>query len=232
MKKKVALITGGASDIGISISKRLIELGYLVFMTYHNENIELESSSIRKVQCDLKSNDSILSLIKTIKKETKKIDLVVSLAALSIDNKIEDKTKEEFIDVLDVNVVAPFLLVKYLEKYLDGGVFISIASTDGIDTYNEYNIDYATSKAALIHMMKILAYIFPNIYFYTISPNFIDTKAIREMNPIFLNDELKRIGQTKLIKVNYITDVVVKLLNKNKKSGSNIIIKDGINNEK
>ena len=140
---------------------------------------------------------------------------------------IEEKTKDEFIRVLDVNVVSDFLLVKHLKNELvnSGGVVLFISSTDGIDTYNEYNIDYSVSKAALIHLNKTLAYAIKGIKFYCLSLNFVDTKSIREMNPIFLEEELKRVGQKKLLKPSEVSKKVFDILEKQEQSGKNYILR-------
>ncbi len=228
MDKKVAIVTGASSDIGLAISKRLLDENYFVFMTYHKNAISLNEKEYKNasfIPCDMSKEEDILHLVEEVTKKYKKVDVVVNNAALSLDCLIEEKTKEEFMRVLEVNVVGPFLLVKHLKEYLKDGVVINIASTDGMDTFNEYNIDYSTSKAGLIHMTKVLAYALPSTKIYCLSLNFVNTKAIREMNPFFLESELKRVGQKKLIEPEVIGKKVLETIHSHEKSGSNFIIK-------
>ena len=228
MDKKVAIVTGASSDIGLAISKELLDDGYFVFMTYHTNLISLNEEEYENasfISCDMSKEEDIHHLVEEVRKKSKKVDVLVNNAALCLDNEIKEKTKEEFMKVLEVNVVGPFLLVKHLKDYLEDGVVINIASTDGIDTYNEYNIDYSTSKAALIHLTKVLAYSLPSIRFYSISPNFVNTNAIREMSPFFLESELKRVGQESLIEPEVIGKKVLEKVRSHEKSGSNFIIK-------
>lgn len=228
MDKRVAIVTGASSDIGLAISKELLDAGYFVFMTYNTNAIflnEKEYQNASFIKCDMSKEEDILRLVEEVIHKYKKVDVLVNNAALSVDNEIEEKTKEEFMRVLEVNVVGPFLLVKHLKDYLEDGVVINITSTDGIDTFNEYNIDYSASKAALIHMTKTLAYSLPSIRFYSISPNFVNTKAIREMSPFFLESELQRIGQESLIEPEVIGKKVLEKVYSHEKSGSNFVIK-------
>ena len=56
-------------------------------------------------------------------------------------------SNEEFMKVLEVNVVGTFLITKYLYKYMNNGVIVNISSTDAEDTYNEY-ISYLCADIA------------------------------------------------------------------------------------
>lgn len=227
MEKKVALVTGGSSDIAKAIIKDLVKKNYYVYTTYNKTKTNYTDSNVVSLPCDLQKEEDILMLCSVLKETCKTIDLLICCAALCQDNTIEEKTKDEFIRVLDVNVVSVFLLVKHLKNELvnSGGVVLFISSTDGIDTYNEYNIDYSVSKAALIHLNKTLAYAIKGIKFYCLSLNFVDTKSIREMNPIFLEEELKRVGQKKLLKPSEVSKKVFDILEKQEQSGKNYILR-------
>ena len=100
-----------------------------------------------------------------------------------------------------------------------------MASTDGIDTYSIYNLDYAISKAGIIQLTKSMSLIFPNIKTIAIAPNWVNTESTMEINEEYLKQELKRIGQEKLIKVDTVTDKIISIINnKNIKSGEVIKI--------
>ena len=184
-----------------------------------------------KVKCiiaklDLKDEKSILEVVEKFKKEYETLDLLVNNASISNDNLFLDKTKEEFMEVLEVNIVGTFLLTKYLVPLMqDNSIIINMSSTDGIDTYSIYNFDYAISKAGIIQLTKSMSLIFPNIKTIAIAPNWVNTESTMEMNQDYLNQELKRIGQEKLINVNTVTDKIVSIINdKNIKSGEVIKI--------
>ena len=142
MENKVALVIGASSEIGKAITEGLVACGYNVVMTYkdHFESIVKSEKSLL-MRCDITKEQDIIDLVNSTVEHFGHIDLIVNNAGISLDNLIEEKTKEEFMKVLDTNLVGPFLVVKHASKYLEGSIVIQIASTDGIDTYNEYNID-------------------------------------------------------------------------------------------
>ena len=172
-----------------------------------------------KVKCaisklDLKDEKSILEVIEKYKKEYKTLDLLVNNASISNDNLFLDKTKEEFMNVLEVNIVGTFLLTKYLVPLMqDNSIIINMASTDGIDTYSIYNLDYAISKAGIIQLTKSMSLIFPNIKTIAIAPNWVNTESTMEINEEYLKQELKRIGQEKLINIDTVTDKIISIIN-------------------
>ena len=231
---KVAFISGCAKGIGKITAKILAKSGYDLILHYNTsyEGImtlkeELESvCNVTVLKADLKEEIEIKNMVDIIKQKYDHIDLLVNTAALDMPDDIIDKTYEQFLDVIKVNLVAPFFLIKSLMDLLKGGVIINIASTDGINTYNPISLDYCASKAGLINLTKNLALRLDDIRVYAICPNWVDTESIREMNPDYLNDELQRIGQRELIDPISVAYKVKKLAISNMKSGSIVVMED------
>lgn len=233
--KKTAIVTGCAKGIGREIVLELARDGYDIIGTYNmsfDKVKELETKvavigvKLHAYKLDLLDEESINEFCNYVKNNFNNIDLLINNAALSLDNELDLKTGDEFIDVLKVNLVGPFLLIKNLYKLMNNGIIINISSTDGINTYNKYNIDYSASKAGLINLTKSLSLTFDNIKTFCICPNYVDTESIREMNQDFLNEEMKRIGQNKLIDPKVVAKEVINTVYGNKKSGSIILMED------
>ena len=126
--------------------------------------------------------------------------------------------------VLEVNVVGTFLMTKYLIENIKDFV-INMSSTDGIDTYSIYNLDYAISKSAIIQLTKSMSLIFPNIKTIAIAPNWVETESTLEIDKTYLENELKRIGQEKLISIDTVSNKIIDIIkNNNIKSGEVIKI--------
>ena len=208
---KNILIFGGSSDIGRSLAKYLINMGNNVIVTYNKHKV----NDINSIKCDIRNEIEIEDAIKKVIKEYKRIDIIINMAAISKDNYFLDKTKEEFMNVLEVNLVGAFLTSKIYSKYIDDGMIVNISSTDGIDTYNEYNIDYATSKCGMINMSKNIS-MCTNNKVICICPNWIDSDSTRSMDKDYLTNELKRIGQSRLIKIDELNDGIYKIINDNR----------------
>ena len=220
---KTAIVTGANSEIGITICKTLLESGYHVIATIHknSERIDMIKSDDLQVRfLDLTDEAKIASL-------GIKVDLIVNAAAYYFDDYYQNITKAGFMRVLDVNVVAPFLMFKYLLK--DEGMVINISSTDGIDTYNELNITYSASKAALNNLTRSLAYA-SNAKVYALVLGWVNTEMIRSINQEYLKSEMLRTNQEKLVELDEISTVIKKILNNKYESGTIIRI-DGGNNE-
>ena len=213
---KIMLITGASRGIGKKIANYFSNLGVNVILTYHNEKIE------NGYYFDLCDESSIIELANTIKDKYGKIDYLINNAAISMDSYLSDKTKEEFMKVLETNVVGTFLMMKYFDGVVDGFVF-NISSTDGIDTGSIYSIDYNASKAGINSITKTFSLNSSN-KIISICPNWVDTDSTKEMNQDYLNSELKRIKQEKLINVNTIPKVIDDCIKNDIPSGSIIRI--------
>lgn len=206
----VVLITGASKGIGLTLSKILHEYGATVIGVYNSTKIDTEEYDIYK--CDLSNEIDIKNLIDYVIKKHEKIDVVVNCGALCLDNDIYDKTKEEFMKVLEVNLVGTFLMCKYASKVMDKGVIINMSSTDAQDTFNPISMDYGASKAGVENLTKNLALRFPKLKICALAPNWVDTETVLSMNPNYLESELKRIGQDKLLKKEEVAIKIIEII--------------------
>lgn len=204
--KKVVLITGASSKIGEAISRELIK-DYEVILHYNtNENRittlkeELEKEYNKKVltiRCNLSCEEEIDNMLKEIYSQYQNIDILINNAAITIDTVFEDKTKENFIKTLDVNLVVPFLLSKKIGpkmKENKDGIIINISSTNGIDTPYIESIDYDASKAGLISLSNNLAnYLSPYVRVNTVCPGWINTDINKDLDKDFVAKEIDKI---------------------------------------
>ena len=202
MNKKV-LITGGAKDLGAATATNFAKHGYDVIITYNTSKeaaIKLcdEIKKIYEVNAtpfflDVTDEQCIKGVINSIDH----LDCLINNAAYNNDCDIFEHTKDEFIKVLETNLVGPFLLSKYAYPLLKerSGVIVNVASSNGIDSMYPESIDYDASKAGLINMTKNLMKAFsPYIRVNAIAPGWIDTSKTSDMNPTFKNKELEHIA--------------------------------------
>lgn len=237
-KNKIVVITGASRGIGKETAYYFAKQGANLILTYNTNKDLLENIvsdiknkyniSVDGIKCDLISELEIENLYNFIKDKYQQVDILINNAALSLDNDFINKTKDEFMQVLEVNVVGTFLITKYLSKLMNNGYIFNISSTDAIDTYSPLNIDYSTSKAAINNMTKSLSLVL-NSKVISICPNWVNTEAIQEMNQDYLKDELIRIGQDKLISPITIPKTIDKLIKENIETGSIIRIDGDIN---
>lgn len=233
---KTILVTGSAQGLGANIIEKFAKNGYNVVITYKsskNKAIVLEDK-IRKynlnvisVKCDITKISDIRNLIKVVKSRFNNIEVLVNNASLSLDSSFENKSKEEFMKVLETNIYGTFLITRELIKNYKVEKVINISSTDSIDTYSDLNIDYSLSKCGINFMTKFFSKKYKDIKFYNILPNWINTETIQNMNSEYLESELRRVNQSKLIEPEYISNIIYEMVTTCKYDDNNEIRIDG-----
>ena len=233
---KTILVTGSAQGLGANIIDKFAKNGYNVIITYKsskNKAIILEDK-IRKynlnvisVKCDITKISDIRNLIKVVKSRFNNIEVLVNNASLSLDSSFENKSKEEFMKVLETNIYGTFLITRELIKKYKVEKVINISSTDSIDTYSDLNIDYSLSKCGINFMTKFFSKKYKDIKFYNILPNWINTETIQNMNSEYLESELRRVNQNKLIEPEYISNIIYEMATTCKYDDNNEIRIDG-----
>lgn len=232
-RNKTIIITGAYRGIGKKISEFFAMKGAKLVITYHIHKKETDllkeelfnkyNVNVDSVYLDLKDENTIIDLLNYVKNKYQKIDVLVNNAAISLDSHILDKTKEEFMDVIEINLVGTFLMMKYFNDIMDNGYIFNISSTDGVDTGNIYSVDYNASKAGVNSLTKTFS-LYTNNKVISICPNWVDTESTNSMLKGYLESELKRIGQKKLIDVSCIPKVIDECIKNNVLSGSIIMV--------
>lgn len=227
------LIIGGSSSIGINLAKKFRDNGDMVITTYNKHKFSIPGVEV--CQCDVLSYDDIERVIKYGKDVLGNDYILINLASISRDNNFLEKTKEEFMDVLEVNLGGMFLCNQIYSKYIDKGMIINMGSTDGIDTYSEYCLDYAVSKAG-IKLMSEYVHKYTSNKVICICPNWIDSDSTREIDKDYLENELKRIGQSRLILMDEFIDglygIILEYYHKDKNNDFKNIIRMDIKDDK
>lgn len=228
------VITGITGCLGEEIAHILLKNNYNVIGTYCNNQKKADELSkkinIEIYELDLNNENSIKEFIKKI--QNKKIDILINNAAYYNDSPLNEKTSKEFLKILNINLVGPFILSKEIGKLMlenKKGKIINIASTNGIDTYYPESIDYDASKAGLINLTKNLAsYFAPYITVNAIAPGWIETKETLNMNEEFIKEEKDKILLKRFAKPEEIAQLVLFLCQNNYINSETIRIDGGI----
>lgn len=120
LKNKIALVTGASHGIGFAIAEAYIKAGAtVVFNSSNPESLERglkaykeKGLDVRGYVCDVTKEDQVAQLVSTIEKEIGTIDILVNNAGIIKRIPMCDMSVNEFNQVIDVDLVAPFIMSK------------------------------------------------------------------------------------------------------------------------
>ena len=120
LEGKVALVTGGSYGIGYAIAKALAEAGAtIVFNDINQELVDRGLASYKAdginahgYVCDVTDEAAVEVLIKTIESEVGVVDILVNNAGIIKRIPMHEMTAEQFRQVIDVDLNAPFIMAK------------------------------------------------------------------------------------------------------------------------
>ena len=161
---------------------------------------------------DAANENEVKDMIKNIINEFEKIDVLVNNAGIVIDKEFEDRTVEDWKKTLNVNLIAPFIVSKYVGKEMlksKSGKIINISSTNGIDAFFPTSIDYDASKAGLINLTHNLAIQFaPYINVNCVAPGWVNTDMNKDLPKELVEEETNRIYKKRFAEPSEIAKVV------------------------
>lgn len=168
---KIAIVTGGANGLGKMITAGLVEAGATVYFTSRKEadcratEDELSAhGNCHGVAADLSTPEDVVSFSKTFLEREDKLDILINNAGRTWGAPIETFPDKAWTQVMAVNVQAPFTLVRELLPALRKAAstdnparVINIGSIAGAAAEKLSAYSYASSKAAIHHLSKVLA---------------------------------------------------------------------------
>src|SRR5690606_25403295 len=214
LKDKVAIITGGASGIGLAACRRFVEEGAKVVLSDYDaekgkeeaKKLQDEGYDVQFVQVDVANMKSVRELMDCTLNMYGRIDVLVNNAGITQDATLLKMTEEQFDRVIDVNLKGVFYCTKAVAPIMveqGKGKIINTSSVVGV--YGNFGqTNYAASKSAVIGMTKTWAKELgrKGINVNAVAPGFIATPMVQKMPEKVLekmkgNVSLARLGDPK-----------------------------------
>ena len=196
---KIAVITGGASGIGLESAKLIAGAGGIpVLVDLSQKKLDQASRqiSVTKIRypgkvTDVSNEKQLENTFQQISKELGSIDILVNCAGVTIRKPATKISKSDWDKVVSINMTGSFLAARHAAKFMikgkKGGAIVNIASIMGLSGGGIYpNISYQTTKGAIINMTRALAVEWApsKIRVNAIAPTYVRTPFIKPL----LND--------------------------------------------
>ena len=190
MSDRVALITGSTSGIGAATARRLARDGYTVALHSRSsadvgKRMADELARASYHQADLADEQATRDLVASVLQQHGRLDVLVNNAGQSIripHADLKAATPAVWRRMLDVNLIAPFVLITEAEPALRKSAeagrpasIVNIGTHAGVRPKGA-SIPYATAKAGLHHVTRLLALALgPAIRVNCVAPGLVET---------------------------------------------------------
>lgn len=165
---RTALVTGGSRGIGEMIVRGYAAAGATVYLAARNieaaSALAAEVPQATAIAADLGTLEGVETLARTMADRVDALDILVNNAGATWGEPIESFSETGWDKIFDLNVKALFFLTKSLLPLLASAAtperparVINVASIDGIRVTSFESYSYSASKAAVIHLTKVLA---------------------------------------------------------------------------
>ena len=211
--RKTALVTGSSRGIGRAIAILFARNNYNVVINYNKseekakelyKQLTEEGLIVRIFKADVSKKEEATALVNYTIGQFENIDVLVNKAGISKPCLFTDISYEQWDEVMSVNLNSVFYVTKKALQYMMpncSGKIINISSMWGL-VGASIEVDYSTSKAAIIGFTKSLAKELgpSNINVNAIAPGVINTDMVKDLSEetmAMLKEEtpLMRIGQ-------------------------------------
>ena len=173
VKDKVVVVTGGSRGIGEMIATGFLANGAKVYISSRKADVcdataeRLRSefgSTCFSLPADLSDLEGVKGFAEAFKAQEDKLDVLINNAGVAWGAPLDEFPEAGWDKVMDTNVKGPFFLTQQLLSHLQAAAtfdeparVVNVGSIDGIKTPRFDNFSYASSKAAIHHLTRVLA---------------------------------------------------------------------------
>ena len=176
---KVALVTGASSGMGAATAKMLADGRARVFAAQRG------ASEHEDIAADFADPNAPEAVIREVSERAGQLDILVNNAGVMREGTVEESSIEDWHFQIQVNLTAPFLMIRYAMPLLrdGGGAIVNVGSIEGLGS-NPRHPAYGASKAGLHGLTRAVAVDHgqDGVRCNAVAPGWIDT----ELNEDFI----------------------------------------------
>lgn len=156
---KIAIVTGGASGIGLATAIRFAEAGTVVYVLDIQVMPKGLHANIHGVECDVRRYDVVSRAVESVFAKHGRIDVLFANAGIHFYGTLEETTEVDFDHMLSVNVKGVFHALKsvlpIMKSQRSGAVVLMGSDQSLVGKVNSFA--YGAAKGAIAQMTKSLA---------------------------------------------------------------------------
>jgi NAD(P)-dependent dehydrogenase (short-subunit alcohol dehydrogenase family) len=163
---RVAIVTGGATGIGLATVRALAADGAAVYIAARDaaraRRVAAEETArgldVRAVVMDVADAQSVAGAFVEVD-DAARLDIVVNNAGINLVGRVENLAEIDWDTCLDTNLKGPFLVARQAiprMRSTGGGVIVNVSSNAGLVARADEPA-YSTSKAGLLMLTRSLA---------------------------------------------------------------------------
>jgi NAD(P)-dependent dehydrogenase (short-subunit alcohol dehydrogenase family) len=165
---RIALVTGGASGIGLATVRRLLKEGATVVVADLDAEAgeravaDLASAGFERceaIACDVASSEQVQAMAAAVEKRHGRVDALFNNAGMFLPGTVHEMSEEHWDRVLSVNLRSVFLVSKYLVPLMlaqGGGAIVNNASIAAV-VGDVNGAAYCASKGGVGQLTRAMA---------------------------------------------------------------------------
>jgi NAD(P)-dependent dehydrogenase (short-subunit alcohol dehydrogenase family) len=190
---RAAIVTGGASGIGLACAEALLTAGWQVGILDRDEK-SLEGArqrfrgkrAVRIGQLDVTDEPAAVAAVNEIAKAFGRLDGLLNSAGIGADVHVLDTPVDLFRKVIDVNVTGTFIVARAAARIMQqngGGAIVNVGSIAGVRG-SKGRVAYGASKGAVHTLTQVMAVDLArfNIRVNAIAPGPVETPLVKAVH--------------------------------------------------